>query len=178
MRVGLHIGKFHWPGSPGNIGTTLAEIARAADASGFDSLWVMDHLFQLGDQYGLVHGPIDAPMLEGYSTIAYLAGVTQRIRLGILVTCAFYRYPGMLLKTATTVDVLSGGRTYLGLGAGWFEREAAGLGIPFPPLRERFERLEETLQIARHMWAGNRTPFVGKHYQLAEPLNNPQPLSR
>lgn len=178
MQIGLHIGKYAWPGGAAQIGPTLAAIATTAEAAGLASLWVMDHLFQLGEQYGVVHGPAEAPMLEGYSTIAYLAGVTRRIRLGLLVTSAFYRHPGVLAKTISTIDVLAGGRAVLGLGAGWYAREAKGLGIPFPPLRERFERLEETLQIVRKMWSGDTTPFNGHHYQLAEPLNNPQPLSQ
>ena len=178
MRVGLHIGKFDWSGSPDNIGEKLALIARTADDMGFYSLWVMDHLFQLGSEYGIIHGPVEAPMLEGYSTISYLAALTRRIKLGLLVTCNFFRNPGLLVKIVSTIDVLSGGRVYLGIGAGWFEREAKGLGIAFPSLRERFERLEENLQIAKQMWAGNVKPFEGKHYQLAEPLNNPQPLSK
>ena len=178
MRVGLHVGKFHWPGSPDNIGGKLAQIAQTADDQGFYSFWVMDHFFQLGTEFGIIHGPVDAPMLEGYSTIAYLAGVTQRIKLGLMVTCAFYRDPGLLVKTVSTIDVLSGGRTYLGVGAGWFEQEAKGLGFMFPSMRERFERLEETLQIAKHMWAGKEEAFTGKHYQLAEPINSPQPLSQ
>ena len=178
MRVGLHIGKFHWPGSPDNIGEKLAEIARTADDMGFYSLWVMDHLFQLGSEYGIIHGPVEASMLEGYSSISYLAALTRRIKLGLLVTCNFFRNPGLLVKIVSTIDVLSGGRVYLGIGAGWFEREAKGLGIAFPSLRERFERLEENLQIAKQMWEGDVKPFEGKHYQLAEPLNNPQPLSK
>jgi len=178
MRVGLHIGKFDWPGSPDNIGEKLAEIARTADDMGFYSLWVMDHLFQLGSEYGIIHGPVEASMLEGYSTISYLAALTRRIKLGLLVTCNFFRNPGLLVKIVSTIDVLSGGRVYLGIGAGWFEREAKGLGIAFPSLRERFERLEENLQIAKQMWEGDVKPFEGKHYQLAEPLNNPQPLSK
>jgi alkanesulfonate monooxygenase SsuD/methylene tetrahydromethanopterin reductase-like flavin-dependent oxidoreductase (luciferase family) len=146
MRVGLHIGKFDWPGSPDNIGEKLAEIARTADDMGFYSIWVMDHLFQLGSQYGIIHGPVEASMLEGYSTVSYLAAVTQQIKLGLEVTGNFYRHPGILIKTVTTLDVLSGGRAYLGIGAGWFEREAKGLGVPFPPTwTERFKRLEETL---------------------------------
>ncbi len=177
MRIGLHLGKFGWSGSPNNIGEKLAEIAKAADDNGFYSLWVMDHLFQLGDQYGIIHGPVEDPMLEGYSTISYLAGLTRQIKLGTMVTCCFFRNPGLLVKTATTIDVLSGGRTYLGLGAGWFQREAEGLGFTFPSLQERFERLEETLKIAKHMWRGDETPFQGKHYSLAEPINSPQPLS-
>jgi F420-dependent oxidoreductase-like protein len=179
MRVGLHIGKFDWPGSPGNIGEKVAEIAKTADDMGFYSIWVMDHLFQLGTQFGIIHGPAEAPMLEGYSTISYLAASTRRIKLGLLVTCPLYRYPGLLVKAVSTLDVLSGGRTYFGVGAGWYEREAEGLGIPFPPtLTERFERLEETLQIAKHMWRGDRSPFEGKFYRLEEPINSPQPLSK
>ncbi|MFX0114617.1 MAG: LLM class F420-dependent oxidoreductase [Candidatus Hodarchaeota archaeon] len=178
MRIGLHIGKFDWPGSPDNIGEKLVEIAKIADEEGFYSLWVMDHLFQLGTQYGIVHGPIEAPMLEGYSTISYLAAVTQRIKFGLLVTCNFFREPGLLGKIVSTIDVLSRGRTYLGIGAGWFEREAKGLGLPFPSLRERFERLEENLQVIKQMWTGDTSPFEGKHFQLAEPLNSPQPLSQ
>jgi len=178
MRIGLHVGKFDWSGSPNNIGERLAEIARTADDSGFYSLWVMDHLFQLGTRYGIIHGPVEDPMLEGYSTISYLAGLTKQIRLGLMVTCCFYRNPGLLVKTVSTIDVLSRGRTYFGIGAGWNERESRGLGYSFPSLRERFERLEETLQIAKHMWSGDTTPFSGKQYNLAEPINSPQPLSR
>jgi F420-dependent oxidoreductase-like protein len=117
-------------------------------------------------------------MLEGYSALSYLAGVTERVKLGTLVTGVIYRYPGILLKTATTLDVLSSGRAYLGIGAGWFEREARGLGVPFPPVKERFERLEETLQIAHQMWSGKVAPYQGAHYQLEETLNSPQAPSR
>jgi alkanesulfonate monooxygenase SsuD/methylene tetrahydromethanopterin reductase-like flavin-dependent oxidoreductase (luciferase family) len=144
----------------------------------------MDHLFQLGERYGEIHGPWEDPMLEGYSTIAYLAAKTQRIKLGLLVTCGFFRPPGLLVKTVSTIDVLSGGRALLGIGAGWFEEEATGLGIPLPGTwRERFERLEETLQIAHHMWSpgtgdGKITPFEGKYYQLANPINMPRPVSQ
>jgi F420-dependent oxidoreductase-like protein len=138
----------------------------------------MDHLFQLGTRYGIIHGPVEDPMIEGYSTISYLAGLTKQIRLGLLVTCCFYRNPGLLVKTVSTIDVLSRGRTYFGIGAGWNERESRGLGYSFPSLRERFERLEETLQIAKHMWSGDTTPFSGKQYNLAEPINSPQPLSK
>jgi F420-dependent oxidoreductase-like protein len=178
MQIGLHIGKFDWPGGPESIAAHLGEIARTADDAGFYSIWVMDHFFQLGTEFGTVHGPLTAPMLEGFSTIAYMAGITRRIKLGLLVACAFYRHPGVLIKTASTIDVLSGGRTYLGLGAGWFERESTGLGIAFPPLRERFARLEETLQIARQMWSSEVRPYNGAYYQLAEPINVPQPLNR
>ncbi|MEA4906379.1 MAG: LLM class F420-dependent oxidoreductase, partial [Anaerolineaceae bacterium] len=139
----------------------------------FYSLWVMDHFFQIAHV-----GQIDEPMLEGYTTLGYLAGVTRKVRLGTLVTGVIYRHPAVLLKDVTTLDVLSGGRAYLGIGAAWNEREALGLGIPFPALKERFERLEETLQIARQLWSGDTTPFHGKYTQLAEPIIQPQPLRR
>jgi F420-dependent oxidoreductase-like protein len=149
-----------------------------ADTAGFYSLTVMDHLFQLGEKFGEIHGPWEDPMLEGYSTIAYLTAKTQNIKLGLLVTCGFFRPPGLLVKTVSTIDVLSGGRALLGIGAGWFEEEALGLGIPLPPTwSERFERLEETLQIAHHMWAEKTSPFKGRHYHLANPINIPVPVS-
>ncbi len=178
MKIGLHIGKFDWPGSPNNIGEKLVEIVKTADEMGFYSFWVMDHLFQLGTQYGEIHGPVETSMLEGYCTISYLAAVTQRIKVGLLVTCNFFRHPSILVKIISTIDVLSGGRAYLGIGAGWFEREAKGLGIPFPSMSERFERLEEILQIAKQMWSEEIKPFERKHFHLAEPLNSPQPLSK
>jgi F420-dependent oxidoreductase-like protein len=174
MKIGLQIVRFDWPGSPANIGSKLAEIAHTADEVGFASLWVMDHHFQISP--GL--GGFDDPMLECYSALNYMAGVTRRARLGGMVTSVVYRPPGLLVKMVSALDVLSGGRAYLGIGAAWYEREALGLGLPFPPLAERFERLEETLQIAKRVWSGDRTPFQGKHYQLAEPVNSPQPLSR
>ena len=173
MKLGLQVVRFDWPGSPENIGGKLGEIARAADESGFSSLWVMDHFFQIG-----MVGPADLPMLEAYTTLSYMAAVTRRIRLGTMVTGVIYRHPGLLVKTVTNLDVLSGGRAYMGIGAAWNEQEAKGLGVPFPPLAERFERLEETLQIARQMWAGDRTPYHGKHYQLADPINSPMPLTK
>lgn len=176
MKVGLQVIKFNWPGSPKNIGTKLAEIARTADDAGFDSIWVMDHFFQMDmPQMGL--SP-DEPMLDGYTALSYMAAVTQRARLGTMVTGVTYRHPGHLGKIVSSLDVLSGGRANLGIGAAWYEREARGLGFPFPPLKERFERLEETLQIVKQMWSGRVEPYNGKHYQLAEPLNNPQPLSK
>jgi F420-dependent oxidoreductase-like protein len=155
------------------IGPRLAEIARTAEDAGFASLWVMDHFFQIG-----MVGPPEDPMLEGYSALSYLAAVTRRVQLGTLVTGVIYRHPGILVKTATTLDVLSGGRAYLGIGAGWNEQESRGLGVPFPPLKERFEQLEEALQIAHQMWSDDRRPYTGKHFQLADPLNHPQPLAR
>ena len=173
MRIGLQVPSFTWPGGPAEIATRLVEIAQAADEGGFASLWVMDHFFQIG-----AVGQPDEPMLEGYAALSYLAGVTRRVRLGTLVTGVVYRHPGILVKTVSTLDVLSGGRAYLGIGAAWNEREARGLGVPFPALGERFERLEEALQIARQMWSGEVTVYTGKHYQLAETLNSPQPLTK
>ena len=173
MKLGLQIVRFDWPGSPTNIGSKLGEIARTADEAGFASLWVMDHFFQIG-----MVGAAEQPMLESYTTLAYMAAMTRRIRLGTMVTGVIYRHPGLLVKTVTNLDVLSGGRANLGIGAAWYEREAKGLGVPFPPLAERFERLEECLQIAKQMWAGNRAPYKGKHFQLVDPLASPQPLSK
>jgi F420-dependent oxidoreductase-like protein len=173
MKIGLQIPSFTWPGGPAEIGSRLAAIAHAAEAAGFASLWVMDHFWQLR---GL--GPPEHEMLEGYTALGYLAGQTRRVTLGTLVTGVIFRHPGVLVKAVSTLDVLSGGRAYFGIGAAWNDEESRGLGLPFPPVAERFERLEETLQIARQMWAGSRAPFTGKHYQLADPLNSPQPLSR
>lgn len=174
MKIGLQVISFDWPGSPENIGDKLGEIATTADETGFCSLWVMDHYFELGG----VFGGAEAPMLEGYSAISYCAALTKRIKIGLLVTGNIYRHPGLLVKNVTTLDVLSGGRSYLGIGTGWYEHEARGLGVPFPPLKERFERLEETLQIAKHMWSDDRSAFDGRHYRLEEPICSPQPLSQ
>jgi F420-dependent oxidoreductase-like protein len=171
MRIGLQIPKFTYPGGP--IRATLKAIAETAEQGGFDSLWVMDHFFQI--EYV---GPPEMEMLEAYATLGYLAGITDRIALGALVTGVVYRYPGILVKTATTIDVLSGGRCYFGIGAAWFEREARGLGVPFPQTSIRFEQLEEALQIAHQMWSHNDGPFAGKHFQLAETLCSPPPLRR
>jgi F420-dependent oxidoreductase-like protein len=178
MKIGLQVPNFTWPGGPKEIHTTLAEIARTADEAGFSSLWVMDHFFQIGrpnNPGGL--GPAEDEMLEGYSTLSYLAGFTKHVTLGTLVTGVVYRYPGILIKTVTTLDVLSGGRAWLGIGAAWNERESRGLGVPFPPVKERFERLEETLQIAQLMWSDTVAPYDGKYYHLEETLCHPQPLS-
>jgi F420-dependent oxidoreductase-like protein len=173
VKVSLQIPHFGWPGGPSRLGPTLAEIARTADACGFGDLWVMDHVFQIR---GL--GRPEDPMLEGYSALNFMAGVTQRVGLGTMVTAATYRAPGLLVKRVTTLDVLSGGRAWLGIGAGWNEQEAAGLGLPFPPRKERFERLEETLQVAKQMWSGEVTPYRGRHLELAEPINNPPTVRR
>lgn len=172
MKVGLQIPRFTWD-EP--IAPKLAEIGRTADSSGFASIWVMDHFFQIPP----VSEDAGEPMLEGYSTLNYLAAVTERAKLGTLVTGVIYRHPGILVKTATTLDVLSGGRAYLGIGAGWFERESKGLGLPFPSTSERFEWLEETLQIARQMWSDGTEakPYEGKNFRLDEPISSPAPLS-
>src|SRR5215208_204348 len=174
MKVGLQIIRFDWPETPHTTAQHLTEIAKLADDTHFASLWVMDHFFQMGGEFG----PVDAPMLESYSTLAYLAAMTKRVWLGVLVTGSLYHYPGLLIKTISTLDVLSGGRTYFGIGAGWYEREAHGLGVPYPTRKERFEHLEETLQIAKHMWAGNRSPYLGHYAQLHEPINCPAPIQQ
>jgi F420-dependent oxidoreductase-like protein len=173
MRIGLHIPNFTWEGGPAALRGRLAEVVRTADDAGFSFITVMDHFFQIG-----AYGPPEMEMLEGYSALSFLAGATKRVRLGTMVTGVTYRHPGVLVKTVTTLDVLSGGRAFLGLGAAWFEREHLGLGVPYPPLKERFERLEEALQIAHHMFAGKRDPYEGRYYQLAEPLLSPAPLSQ
>src|SRR3989440_4468837 len=176
MKIGLNIPDFTWPGGPATLGSALAQIARPAAQVGFQSISVMDHFWQIGR-----NGPPEHDMLEGYTALAFMAGLTSRVTLGTMVTGAVSRYPGVLAKTVTALDVLSGGRAWLGIGAAWNEAESKGLGIPFPPIAERFERLEETLQICLSMWEGKRgseQPFSGKHYQLQRPLNVPQSLSR
>jgi F420-dependent oxidoreductase-like protein len=174
MKIGLQIPNFTWPGGAPGLGPKLAEIATTAEAAGFDSVWVMDHHFQIP-----MVGPADNDMLEAYTALGYLAGKTSRVGLGTMVTGVTYRHPGILAKQVSTLDVLSSGRAWLGIGAAWFDREHHGLGVPFPPLKERFERLEEALQIANQMWdQNNNGPFDGKHYQLAETINVPAPLSQ
>jgi len=173
VQIGLQIPDFTWPGGPGLLGRDLATVGRIADEAGFDFIAVMDHFFQIGSV-----GPADHEMLEAYTTLGYLAGCTSRARLLTLVTGVVYRHPGILAKIVTTLDVLSGGRAWLGIGAAWNEEESRGLGIPFPPVAERFEQLEETLQICLQMWRGDETPYTGQHYQLERPLNSPQALSQ
>ncbi len=173
MRLGLQVPNFTWPNGQEQLGDTFGLIAERAERAGLYSLWVMDHFFQIG-----FSGPPELEMLEGYSALAFAAGRTNHIKLGTMVTGVTYRHPGILLKTVTTLDVLSHGRAYLGIGAAWNEEEHRGLGVPFPPLAERFERLEETLQIAHQMWAGNDAPYEGKHYQLARPLNSPHAVQK
>jgi F420-dependent oxidoreductase-like protein len=173
VQIGVQIPDFTFPGGPPRLGADLAAVGRAADAAGFDFIAVMDHFFQIG-----VIGPPEREMLEAYTTLGYLAGVTSRVKLLTLVTGTVYRHPGILAKTVTTLDVLSGGRAWLGIGAAWNEEESRGLGIPFPPVAERFERLEETLQICLQMWRGDESPYQGTHYRLERPLNSPQALTR
>ena len=173
MKLGLQIPNFTYKGGPATLGADLAQVVRWADSVGFESLWVMDHFFQIE-----FVGTPEMDMLEGYTTLGYFAALTSKVKLGTMVTGVTYRYPGILAKIATTLDVLSGGRAYLGLGAAWFEREHAALGVPYPPLGERFERLEETIQICQQMWSDNDGAYSGKHYQLAETLCSPPPVSR
>jgi F420-dependent oxidoreductase-like protein len=173
MRLGLQVPSFTWPNGQANLGDTFGLIAERADRAGLYSMWVMDHFFQIPNV-----GPAENEMLEGWSALAFAAGRTNHIKLGTMVTGVTYRYPAILVKTATTLDVLSHGRAYLGIGAAWNEQEHHGLGVPFPPLKERFERLEETLQIAHQMWSGNQEAFNGKHYQLERPLNSPQSVQK
>lgn len=170
MQLGLQIPRFTWRNVA--LRTRLAEIGGSAEDAGFTSLWVMDHFFQIPTV------GVEEPMLEAYTTLGFLAAATARVRLGTMVTGVTYRWPGVLVKEVTTLDVLSGGRAILGIGAGWYEREHVGLGVPFPPLKERFERLEETLQIAHQMWRGDTRAFNGRHYQLREPLNSPPALTQ
>ncbi len=173
MRVGLQVPNFTYLAGSAHLGDQFGSVAQQAERAGFYSLWVMDHFFQIS-----MSGPPELEMLEGWSALAFAAGRTNHIRLGTLVTGVTYRHPGILVKTATTLDVLSHGRAYFGIGAAWNEQEHAGLGVPFPPLAERFERLEETLQIAHQMWAGDEKPFQGTHYQLGRPLNSPNSVQR
>ena len=175
MKLGVHLVNFDFPGGPAAIGPTLARVGAAAEAAGVDNLSAMDHYLQIA---GMGIGDVDAPMPEGYTTLAFLAAHTTSVELQLLVTGVTYRHPGLLAKIVSTLDVLSGGRAVLGLGAAWYEREHAAFGVPFPPLAERFERLEETLQIVHQMWSDDDGPFHGKHYRLAETINSPQPLRR
>jgi F420-dependent oxidoreductase-like protein len=173
MEIGVHVANFTWPESPQGTAATLGRIADVVEDGGFSALSVMDHWFQMDAYFDATE-----PMLEGYTTLGYLAAKTSRVRLGLLVTGVTYRHPGLLAKTVTTLDVLSGGRAELGIGAAWYEREHIGLGVPYPPVAERFERLEETLQICLQMWSDNDGPYQGTHYQLAETLNSPQPIQQ
>ena len=173
MKVGLHISDFTWEGGAEELRFRLADIAQRAELAGVDRISVMDHVWQIGPI-----GPPEHEMLEAYTALGWLAAKTERVRLLTMVTAVVYREPGLLAKAMTTLDVLSGGRSILGIGAAWNEDEARGLGLPFPPTAERFERLEEAILICKQMWSGSEAPFEGKHYHLARTLNSPQALSR
>jgi F420-dependent oxidoreductase-like protein len=173
MDLDLHVMRFDWAGGPSGIGPGVAHLARTAEYVGIKTLSFMDHFFQME-----MMAPAEDPMLECYTGLGFVAGVTQSLRMRVLVTGVTYRHPGLLAKCMTTLDVLSGGRAELGLGAAWYEREHKGLGVPFPPIGERFERLEEALQICLQMWSDDNGPYNGKHYQLAETLCSPAPVSR
>jgi F420-dependent oxidoreductase-like protein len=173
MRIGVHLVSFTLPGGPGTLAHTLAEVGRACDEAGVDVLSLMDHHFQLE-----FLGDATDPMLEGYTTLGFLAAHTSTVTLQLLMTGVTYRHPGILAKQVATLDVLSGGRAALGIGAAWYEREHRGLGVPFPPLAERFERLDETLQVVRQMWSEENGPFHGKHFHLDETICSPPPVHR
>ena len=174
MRVSISVTNFSWPSGPGGLGAELVRLVRAADQAGVDTVWVADHLIQADP----TAGPDQTEVLEAYTTLGFLAAQTQRVRLGTMVSPAALRPPALLVKTVTTLDVLSGGRAWLGIGAGYHAEEAQALDLPLPPLAERFERLEETLQIATRMWAGDETPFEGQHYRLRHPVDSPGPAQR
>jgi F420-dependent oxidoreductase-like protein len=173
VKIGLQIPSYTWPGGAAEIAPTLARIGRAADEAGFAYVGVMDHFFQIGGV-----GPVEDDMLEAYTTLGFLAAHTERVKLLTLVTGVIYREPGILAKIVTTLDVLSRGRAVLGVGAGWNEEESRGLGIPFQPVAERFERLEDALRLGLRMWAGDESPFQGTHVTAQRPLNSPQSLTR
>jgi len=173
MKVGLHISNFTWDDGPAELRFRLADIAQRAEQGGVDRISVMDHVWQIGPI-----GPPDHEMLEAYTALGWLAAKTERVKLLTMVTAVVYREPGLLAKAMSTLDVLSGGRSILGIGAAWNEDESRGLGLPFPPTAERFERLEEAIRICLQMWSDDDGSFDGKHYHLARTLNSPQPLAR
>ena len=172
MELGIHFANFTLPGGPAAIGPILSDTARAAEEGGCTTFTLMDHYFQMEE-----FADRREPMLEGYTSLGFLAGRTERLTLSLLVTGVTYRHPGLLAKIVTTLDVVSGGRAQLGIGAAWYEREHLGYGVPFPPLSERFERLEETLQICHQMWSDDDGPYVGTHYRLEETICSPRPVS-
>ena len=172
MQLDLHVSRFDWAGGPSGIGPGVSDLARRAEAIGVRTLSFMDHFFQMDWM-----APAEDPMLEGYTALGFVAGCTQRLRLRLLVTGVTYRHPGILAKSVTTLDVVSGGRAELGIGAAWYEREHKGLGVPFPPVAERFERLEEAIQISLQMWSDDNGTYEGKHYRLEETLCSPMPVS-
>jgi F420-dependent oxidoreductase-like protein len=173
MKVGLQIPQFR-PSTPETMRGWLMEVAQLADQGGFDSLWVMDHFFQLGGWLG----EAETEMIEGYTTLGYFAGITDRIKIGLLVGGVIYRHPALVIKAVSTLDVLSGGRAYFGIGAAWNEHETVSLGMRFPAKKERFEQLEDILRLAHHMWSGDTAAFEGTHVHVPYPVNCPQPLSK
>lgn len=174
MHIGLQIPSFKYPGGTAAIRPKLKEIVATAEAAGFYSLWVMDHYYQIKGMFGESYTD---PMMEAYTTLGYMAGLTERAYLGALVTGVIYRHPAVLMKMVNTLDILSGGRAYFGIGAAWYEDEAKGYGIPYPTTSERFEQLEDVLQLAKALWAGDETSFTGKHITAPAITNNPRPLS-
>lgn len=174
MKIGLQIPSFKYPGGTAAIRPKLKEIVTTAEESGFYSLWVMDHYYQIKGLFGEAYTD---PMLEAYTTLGYFAGLTEKAHLGVLVTGVIYRHPAVLMKIVNTLDILSGGRAYLGIGAAWYEDEAKGYGIPYPSTSERFEQLEDNLKLAKALWAGDETAFDGKHFSAPAITNNPRPLS-
>ena len=173
MRIGLQLPHFR-PSTPATMRSWLMDTLQIVDQGGFDSLWVMDHFFQLG---GWLGKPEDE-MIEGYTTLGFFAGLTENVKIGLLVGGVIYRHPALVIKMVSTLDILSGGRTYFGIGSAWYEHETISLGMRFPPIKERFEQLEEILQIAKHIWAGDTSAYQAQHFQLPYPVNNPQPLSK
>ncbi len=173
MEIGLHVSDFTWPGGPATLADDLTRVVTTAEDVGVARISVMDHVWQIG-----VNGPPEEPMLEAYTTLGFIAANTSHVQLLAWVTAVVYREPGMLAKLVSTLDVLSRGRAWLGIGAAWNEDEARGLGLPFPPTAERFERLDEALQICQQMWSDDDGPYAGRHYQLARTLNSPQPITR
>jgi F420-dependent oxidoreductase-like protein len=175
MHIGLQIPSFKFPGGAAAIRPTLKQIATTAEANGFHSLWVMDHYYQIDDLFGEAYND---PMLEAYTTLGYLAGLTEKARLGVLVTGVIYRVPSVLLKIVNTLDVVSGGRAYFGVGAAWYQEEAEGFGVPYPATSERFEWLEDTLRLAHALWEDDETSFTGKRFSAPKVTNNPHPVSQ
>jgi F420-dependent oxidoreductase-like protein len=174
MNIGLQIPSFKYPGGTAAIRPKLKEIVTTAEEAGFYSLWVMDHYYQIKGLFGEAYSD---PMLEAYTTLGYFAGLTEKAYLGVLVTGVIYRHPAVLMKMVNTLDVLSGGRAYFGIGAAWYEDEARGNGIPYPPTAERFEHLEDSLKMAKALWSSDETAFAGKHFSAPALTNNPHPLS-
>src|SRR6476646_5102623 len=172
MQLDLHVSRFDWAGGPAGIGPGVADLTRRAEAIGVRTVSFMDHFFQMDRM-----APAEDPMLEGYTALGFVAGCTERLRLRLLVTGVTYRHPGILAKTVTTLDVVSGGRAELGIGAAWYEREHLGRGVPYPPTAERFERLEEAIRICFQMWSDDNGVYEGKHYRLEETLCSPMPVS-